>query len=371
MGELRNNTGAIMHILNEQLKSTQTVCLDTYKKLVKEYGKESVNSAIDAIYTSASLEDIYPLMEAFAEIEDYRLKSDLEEEAKLSVSEENTIFSRKTVTDLYMDDMTAMDSSNLLSAEEEVKLFERIKKGDMDAYDEMVRKNLRLVISIAKKYVGRGLEFDDLVQEGNFGLMKAVEKFDLSKKCRFSTYATWWIRQGITRAIADSGNTIRIPVHMVESVNKLNFAKKRLVASLHREPTNLELANELRWSEARVESVKTLDYRMTLIPLSTPVNEDGDSTLADFIRDENVSVEREVELKSLKNVMGNALDTLTSREREILFYRFGFINDKCYTLEEVGNIFGVTRERIRQIEAKALRKLRHPSRSKKLKDYLD
>ncbi len=258
----------------------------------------------------------------------------------------------------------------LLTPGEELSLAKRIEEGDEDAARRLAEANLRLVVSIAKRYGGRGMQFLDLIQEGNLGLMKAVEKFDYKKGYKFSTYATWWIRQAITRAIADQGRTIRIPVHMVESINRIIKTSRRLAQEYGRDPTPEELADELNLPPARVEEM--LRFSMEPVSLETPVGEEEDSHLSDFIRDERVQVPSEAAAFSmLKEQLGEVLHTLTDRERQVLCMRFGLLDGEGRTLEEVGREFHVTRERIRQIEAKALRKLRHPSRSRKLKDFLE
>lgn len=268
---------------------------------------------------------------------------------------------------MYLKEIGRVD---LLSADEEIELAKRIEQGDEDAKRRLAEANLRLVVSIAKRYVGRGMLFLDLIQEGNMGLMKAVEKFDYRKGYKFSTYATWWIRQAITRAIADQARTIRIPVHMVETINKLIRVQRQLLQDLGREPTPEEIAEDMDLTPEKVREI--LKIAQEPVSLETPIGEEDDSHLGDFIEDqEATSPSEHAAYELLKEQLEDVLDTLTDREENVLRLRFGLDDGRTRTLEEVGKVFGVTRERIRQIEAKALRKLRHPSRSKRLKDFLE
>ncbi|EFO66944.1 RNA polymerase sigma factor RpoD [Lactobacillus iners] len=258
----------------------------------------------------------------------------------------------------------------LLNADQEIDLAKRIENNDDEAKQELAEANLRLVVSIAKRYVGRGMSFLDLIQEGNMGLMKAVDKFDYRLGFKFSTYATWWIRQAITRAIADQARTIRIPVHMVETINKLIRIQRQLLQDLGREPTPEEIGAEMDMSTDKVREI--LKIAQEPVSLETPIGEEDDSHLGDFIEDKDAtSPEQHASYELLKEQLEEVLDTLTDREENVLRLRFGLNDGRTRTLEEVGRVFGVTRERIRQIEAKALRKLRHPSRSNQLKDFLD
>ncbi|KKT55813.1 MAG: RNA polymerase sigma factor [Candidatus Collierbacteria bacterium GW2011_GWB1_45_35] len=258
----------------------------------------------------------------------------------------------------------------LLKREEEISLAQKVERGDKRAKDMLTKSNLRLVVSIAKKYMGRGMSFLDLIQEGNKGLIRAVEKYDWTKGYKFSTYATWWIRQAITRAIADQARTIRIPVHMVETINKLIRTQRKLMQDLGREPTDDEVASELETTPEKVREILKIAQKTT--SLETPIGDDEDSLLGDFIPDERQATPYEATSRQLMHEnLEEALGSLTERESKVLRMRFGLAGDKPLTLEEVGKVFGVTRERIRQIESKALRKLRHPSRRRKLQDYLE
>jgi len=286
-----------------------------------------------------------------------------EKEATVNVSDNVSV---NDPVRMYLKEIGKVD---LLTAEEEVILAKRIESGDKTARKELADANLRLVVSIAKKYVGRGMSFLDLIQEGNLGLLKAVEKFDYTKGFKFSTYATWWIRQAITRAIADQARTIRIPVHMVETINKLTRISRQLLQEFGREPTPAEIAQEMGFTEEKVREIQKISQDP--VSLETPIGEEEDSHLGDFIPDDDALAPAEAASSALlKEQLAEVLSTLTDREAEVLRLRFGLDDGRARTLEEVGKRFKVTRERIRQIEAKALRKLRHPSRSKKLKDYL-
>ena len=281
----------------------------------------------------------------------------------------------QALSDIGLDDPVKMYLKDigrvpLLTAEEEIDLAKRMQENDQAAKKRLCEANLRLVVSIAKRYVGRGMLFLDLIQEGNMGLMKAVEKFDYQKGFKFSTYATWWIRQSITRAIADQARTIRIPVHMVETINKLTRVQRVLLQELGREPTPAEIAEKMGVTEERVREIQKI--AQDPVSLETPIGEEEDSHLGDFIEDEKTATPSDsVASTMLKEQLLSVLDTLTPREEKVIRLRYGIDDGKPRTLEEVGREFNVTRERIRQIEAKALRKLRHPSRSKKLKDFLE
>jgi RNA polymerase primary sigma factor len=279
--------------------------------------------------------------------------------------DDNSLTKNLTIDDPVRMYLKEIGQIKLLSLDEELKLADRIMEGDEEAKRTLAESNLRLVVSIAKRYVGRGMLFLDLIQEGNIGLMKAVEKFDVSKGYKFSTYATWWIRQ----AIADQARTIRVPVHMVETINKLARVHRQLTLELNREPSEEEISKKMNLPVERVREI--LKISQEPVSLETPIGEEDDSHLGDFIKDEhNMSPEDYATNELLKQEIGEVLLTLTEREEKVIKLRFGLEDGKSRTLEEVGQMFGVTRERIRQIEAKALRKLRHPSRSRKLKDYM-
>ncbi len=283
--------------------------------------------------------------------------------------DDNTLTKDLTINDPVRMYLKEIGQIKLLTLEEEAALADRIVAGDPEAKNVLAEANLRLVVSIAKRYVGRGMLFLDLIQEGNIGLMKAVDKFDVTKGYKFSTYATWWIRQAITRAIADQARTIRVPVHMVETINKLARVQRQLTLELNREPSEEELAKKMNTSVDKIREI----YKISQDPVSleTPIGEEDDSHLGDFIKDErNLSPEEFATNEMLKDEISQVLLTLTEREEKVVRLRFGLEDGKPRTLEEVGQMFGVTRERIRQIEAKALRKLRHPSRSRKLRDYM-
>ncbi len=301
-----------------------------------------------------------------------QLSSESAKEPEVEMAEDETALSSNVkINDSVRMYLKEIGRVPLLSADEEVNLALRIQQGDQEAKQELAEANLRLVVSIAKRYVGRGMQFLDLIQEGNMGLMKAVEKFDHTKGFKFSTYATWWIRQAITRAIADQARTIRIPVHMVETINKLVRIQRQLLQDLGREPTPEEIGAEMDLPTEKVREI--LKIAQEPVSLETPIGEEDDSHLGDFIEDDNATSPAEhTAYALLKEQLDEVLEQLTDREENVLRLRFGLDkNGEIRTLEQVGQVFGVTRERIRQIEAKALRKLRHPSRSKQLKDFLD
>ena len=332
----------------------------TYEDLAaKLKGLELDSDSLDDLYNVLNENNIMILSE-----------DDSEEDGGADLLDDSTLTKDLTINDPVRMYLKEIGQIKLLSTEEELKLADRILEGDEEAKTILAEANLRLVVSIAKRYVGRGMLFLDLIQEGNIGRMKAVEKFDVSKGYKFSTYATWWIRQAITRAIADQARTIRVPVHMVETINKLARVQRQLTLELNREPSEEELAKKMNTSVEKIREI----YKISQEPVSleTPIGEEDDSHLGDFIKDEhNMSPEEYTTNELLKDEIADILLTLTEREEKVIRLRFGLEDGKSRTLEEVGQIFGVTRERIRQIEAKALRKLRHPSRSRKLKDYLD
>ena len=320
-------------------------------------------SGVDVLRISGNDEEL--ILDDDADIE----KMDDEEEIELDKID-RSVPEGVSIEDPVRMYLKEIGKVSLLTADEEIELAKRMEQGDEDAKKRLAEANLRLVVSIAKRYVGRGMLFLDLIQEGNLGLIKAVEKFDYRKGYKFSTYATWWIRQAITRAIADQARTIRIPVHMVETINKLIRVSRQLLQELGREPTPEEIAEEMKMPVDRVREI--LKISQEPVSLETPIGEEEDSHLGDFIQDDNVPVPADAAAFTLlKEQLIEVLGTLTEREQKVLRLRFGLDDGRARTLEEVGKEFNVTRERIRQIEAKALRKLRHPSRSRKLKDYLD
>jgi RNA polymerase primary sigma factor len=371
-------------VKNNKSKVSQKVSLDAVKKLIAKGKKEGILSykeIIDSLeeisLDSDQIDEIYQNLEDMGiEIigdkdEDILLEKDeIDKDDEEEIKEDLSVPKGINVDDPVRMYLKEIGKIPLLTGNEEIELAQRMEDGDEIAKKKLAEANLRLVVSIAKRYVGRGMLFLDLIQEGNLGLMKAVEKFDYKKGYKFSTYATWWIRQAITRAIADQARTIRIPVHMVETINKLVRVQRQLVQELGRDPSPEEIGEEMGLEVERVREIMKIAQEP--VSLETPIGEEEDSHLGDFIPDDDVIAPADAAtFTMLREQLIEVLDTLTPREQKVLRLRFGLDDGRARTLEEVGKEFEVTRERIRQIEAKALRKLRHPSRSKKLKDFLE
>ena len=342
----------------------------TYEELALELKCLDIdNDALDNLYNKLVDNNIAVVAEADVDSDTGEAKIKEEEKEEIMLSDED-ITKDVNINDPVRMYLKEIGRIPLLSTDEEAEISKRVALDDPEAKRILAESNLRLVVSIAKRYVGRGLLFLDLIQEGNIGLMKAVEKFDYDKGYKFSTYATWWIRQAITRALADQARTIRVPVHMVETINKMSRVQRQLTLELNREPSEEEIAKKMGVGVDKVREV--LKISQEPVSLETPIGEEDDSHLGDFLKDESsLSPEEYTENEILKEEIKEVLMSLQAREQEVLELRFGLLDGTCHTLEEVGKKFNVTRERIRQIEAKALRKLRHPSRAKKLKDFLE
>ena len=352
-----------MKKINDLLEKGKSKGVLTYKEIMDALEEQELDQE--------QVEGVYDRIEALNidVVEDVELPADINEEI-IAIETELAVSEGLNIDDPVRMYLKEIGKVSLLTAVEEVEIAQRMAEGDQDAKQQLAEANLRLVVSIAKRYVGRGMLFLDLIQEGNLGLIKAVEKFDYRKGYKFSTYATWWIRQAITRAIADQARTIRIPVHMVETINKLIRVNRQLLQEYGRDPRPDEIAKEMGITEEKVREI--IKIAQEPVSLETPIGEEEDSHLGDFIPDDDAPAPAEVVAGTLlKEQLMDVLDTLTPREEKVLRLRFGLDDGKARTLEEVGREFAVTRERIRQIEAKALRKLRHPSRSKKLKDFLE
>ena len=362
MSENKKDIDSVESITEQLLKDGKKDGKLSYDEIGDAFEKIQIDSDdIDELYKTFEKEGI--------NLVDKKDLKDDEDEVDLS-KEDLSVPKGVTVDDPVRMYLKEIGKISLLTADEEVEIAKRMEAGDELAKKELAEANLRLVVSIAKRYVGRGMSFLDLIQEGNLGLMKAVDKFDYTKGFKFSTYATWWIRQAITRAIADQARTIRIPVHMVETINKLVRVQRQLVQDLGRDPLPEEIAAEMSLDVERVREIQKIAQEP--VSLETPIGEEEDSHLGDFIPDDEIlSPQDAATFTLLKEQLNSVLETLTDREKKVLTLRFGLDDGRARTLEEVGKEFDVTRERIRQIEAKALRKLRHPSRSKKLKDYLE
>ena len=343
----------------------------TYEELAEELkGLDIDSDALDNLYNKLVENNIEVVAEADVDSSSGEARIKPKEEAEEIILNDEDITKDININDPVRMYLKEIGRISLLSSTEEMEISRRVADGDEEAKRILAESNLRLVVSIAKRYVGRGLLFLDLIQEGNIGLMKAVEKFDYDKGYKFSTYATWWIRQAITRALADQARTIRVPVHMVETINKMSRVQRQLTLELNREPSEEEIAKKMGVGVEKVREV--LKISQEPVSLETPIGEEEDSHLGDFLKDESsLSPEEYTENEILKEEIKEVLMSLQAREQEVLELRFGLIDGTCHTLEEVGKKFNVTRERIRQIEAKALRKLRHPSRAKKLRDFLE
>ncbi len=363
----------MLEAIKELLEKGKKQGVITYKEITDALHEVELNpDQIDDIYESLAALGVDVIGDDDVVADDDKEKDDDDDDKE---TDEAELADTSVPAGVRMDDPVRMYLKEigrvpLLTSEEEISLAKRMEAGDEEAKKQLVEANLRLVVSIAKRYVGRGMQFLDLIQEGNLGLMKAVEKFDYTKGFKFSTYATWWIRQAITRSIADQARTIRIPVHMVETINKLIRISRQLLQELGREPFPEEIAEQMDISVERVHEI--LKIAQEPVSLETPIGEEEDSHLGDFIPDDDaVAPADAAAFALLREQLDDVLDTLTEREQKVLRLRFGLEDGRGRTLEEVGQEFGVTRERIRQIEAKALRKLRHPSRSKRLKDFLE
>ncbi len=358
-----NNIKTFEERINDLVKDGKEQGYLTYEQIAKK--------TIDLDLDSNALDELYNVLtenqiEVKAEDEEEESSIDIKDDITDNIPDESKDMSVNDNVRMYLKEIGKI---SLLSLEEEQELSKRVAEGDEKAKNILAESNLRLVVSIAKRYVGRGLLFLDLIQEGNIGLMKAVEKFDYGKGYKFSTYATWWIRQAITRALADQARTIRVPVHMVETINKMARIERQMTLELNREPTDQELSKKMGLSVEKIAEIRKISQDP--VSLETPIGEEDDSHLGDFLADERtMSPEDFATYEILKDELKQVLNTLTVREKEVLELRFGLFDGSSHTLEEVGKKFKVTRERIRQIEAKALRKLRHPSRAKKLKDFL-